>query len=280
MSVTAYNEGSDWLNANRANWDERVEYHIEAPSYDLSDLRAGSGKLHPIEARELGSVQGKRILHLQCHFGRDTLALAQQGAEVVGLDFSPAAVEAARKLAAELNLSASATFVEANVYDAPSALEGRALFDIVFVTWGSLCWLPDIGAWAKVVAHFLKPGGYLYLADAHPAAMVLEDVEPKAGRLPVLHLPYFTQGPIVEYDPTDYANPEARLKNAVTHEWTHSLSTILTGISQAGLRLEWFHEHPEVPWRMFADLVPRGGGLYGWPDKQWIPLSFSLKACA
>jgi SAM-dependent methyltransferase len=278
MTLSASDGAPEWLSANRANWDERVEHHLEAPSYGLKDLREGNGKLHPIEARELGSVQGKRILHLQCHFGRDTLVLAQQGAEVVGLDFSPAAVEAARKLAGELKLSASANFVEANVYDAPFALEGRALFDVVFVTWGSLCWLPDVGAWAKVVAHFLKPGGYLYLADAHPAAMVLEDAEPKG--LPVLNLPYFANGPIVEHDPTDYANPNARLQNAITHEWMHSLSSILTGISQAGLRLEWFHEHPEVPWRMFADLVPLPGGLYGWPNKQWMPLSFSLKATA
>ncbi|WP_457939341.1 class I SAM-dependent methyltransferase [Mesorhizobium sp. 10J20-29] len=280
MSIIATNEGLDWLTANRANWDERVEYHLEAPSYSLQELREGSGKLHPIEARELGNVQGKRILHLQCHFGRDTLALAQQGAEVVGLDFSPAAVQAARKLALDLNLSTRAHFVEANVYEAPSALEGRALFDIVFVTWGSLCWLPDVQKWADVVTHFLKPGGYLYLADAHPAAMVLEDVEPNGRRLPALHLPYFATGPHVEFDPTDYANPDARLQNAVTHEWMHSLSSILTSITQAGLRLEWFHEHPEIPWRMFAGLVPLPGGLYGWPNKQWVPLSFSLKASA
>src|SRR5690242_1833142 len=115
----------DWLETNRANWDERVAYHLDAPSYDLRALRDGRGRLHPIEGRELGDVRGKRILHLQCHFGRDTLTLAQQGAEVVGLDFSKLAIKAAETLAAELGLSNRATFVEANVYDAPRVLEGR-----------------------------------------------------------------------------------------------------------------------------------------------------------
>jgi SAM-dependent methyltransferase len=276
-SVTA---AEDWVEANRANWDERVAHHLVAPSYSLDSLRAGRARLHPIEQREVGDVVGKRILHLQCHFGRDTLTLAQQGADVVGLDFSPLAIDAARRLAAELNLSTRATFVEANIYDAPRVLEGRALFDMVFVTWGSLCWLPDVMRWADVVAHFLKPGGHLYLADAHPAAMVLEDVSPAGGTEPILNLPYFTPGAIVEDDPTDYANKEARLKNMRTHEWLHTMGDILTGIGRAGLRLEWLHEHPEIPWRMFADLVPVEGGLYRWPHEQWMPLSYSLKAIA
>jgi SAM-dependent methyltransferase len=272
--------GVEWLETNRANWDERVAYHLVAPSYDLRALREGRGRLHPIESRELGDVRGKRILHLQCHFGRDSLTLAQQGAEVVGLDFSPCAIAAARRLAVELGLSARASFVEANVYDAPKVLEGRALFDTVFVTWGSLCWLPDVGKWAEVVAHFLKPGGFVYLADAHPAAMVLEDVDPTGASRPVLYLPYFNQGAIVEDDPTDYANKTAVLRNVRTHEWMHSLSSILTGIGRAGLHLEWFHEHPELPWRMFAELVAAEGGMYRWPRKQWMPLAFSLKATA
>ena len=280
MAEFAVTAAEDWLETNKANWDERVAYHLDAPSYDLKDLRGGTGRLHPIEQREIGDVRGKRILHLQCHFGRDTLILAQQGADVVGLDFSPLAIDAARQLAAETNLSRRASFVEANVYDAPKVLEGRALFDIVFVTWGSLCWLPDVKRWADVVAHFLKPGGFLYLADAHPAAMVLEDVTPTGGCEPVLHLPYFSPGAIIEDDPTDYANKEARLENARTHEWLHTLGDILSGIGRAGLRLEWLHEHPEIPWRMFADLVPAEGGLYRWPKKQWMPLSYSLKAIA
>ncbi|ODN71650.1 class I SAM-dependent methyltransferase [Methylobrevis pamukkalensis] len=280
MTSATTDAPAEWLEINRANWDERVSWHLDAPSYDLGALRAGQGRLYPIEQREIGDVRGKRILHLQCHFGRDSLALAQQGAEVVGLDFSPAAVEVGNRLAAELGLAGRARFVEANVYDAPKILDRGPGFDIVFVTWGSLCWLPDLARWAAVVAHFLRPGGHLYLADAHPAAMVLEDLDPKGGQEPVLYLPYFIEGAIIEDDPTDYANKKARLKHSRTHEWMHTLAEILTSIARARLRLEWFNEHPEIPWRMFADLVETDEGLYRWPAEQWMPLAFSLKASA
>ena len=275
--LSSAHEGA-WRDVNRANWDERVAAHLEAPSYDLSLHRSGRGRLHPIEERELGDVSGRRILHLQCHFGRDTLAIAQMGASVVGVDFSREAVGKASELARDLGLSERASFIEADVYAAPAVLGMAGSFDTVFVTWGALCWLPDLSAWAKVVAHFLKPGGFLYLADAHPFAMALEDVEGGSQGHPDLHLPYFQSGPIVEDDPTDYANKKVRLSNCRTYEWCHSLASIVTGIASAGLNLQWLHEHPEVPWRMFAGLVEAEGGMYHWPREQWVPLAFSLKA--
>jgi SAM-dependent methyltransferase len=158
----------DWREVNRANWDERVDVHLQA--YDLRALRAGHGRLNAIEEEELGSVAGLRVLHLQCHFGNDTLALAQRGAEVVGLDFSPAAITAARRLTDELGLATRARFVLADLYEAPDAIPEAGAFDLVYVTWGALCWLPDIPRWARIVAHFLRPGGTLYHAEGHPAA--------------------------------------------------------------------------------------------------------------
>jgi ubiquinone/menaquinone biosynthesis C-methylase UbiE len=119
-----------------------VDLHLETESYDLGPLRSGLGELTPIEEREIGDVGGLHILHLQCHFGRDTLTLAQRGATVVGLDFSPRAISVARGLADELGLSDRARFIEADVYDAPEVLDER--FDLVFVNWGALFWLPDI----------------------------------------------------------------------------------------------------------------------------------------
>src|SRR4030088_2657118 len=171
---------AEWRAANRANWDERVRVHLDGPGYDLSGLRAGRRRLYAIEEAELGPVHGLRVLHLQCHFGRDSLTLAQRGAEVVGLDFSPAAIAAANTLAAELGLSGQARFVEADLYDAASAIPESASFDRVFVTWGAITWLPDIARWAQVVAHFLKPGGLLYLAEGHPTAFVFDDMTPMA----------------------------------------------------------------------------------------------------
>src|SRR5262245_37794091 len=206
--------GTDWREANRAHWDESVGVHLGPGGYDLSALRAGCGQLNEIEEKELGDVRGLRILHLQCHFGHDSLALAQRGAEVVGLDFSRPAIEAARNLAAELGLTAQARFVEADLYDAAVAVAEPASFDRVFITWGAICWLPDIGRWAHIVAHFLKPGGALYLAEGHPAAHVFDDAAPHPSGLPGYFAPYFGREPIVTDDARDYVDPDARLTNA------------------------------------------------------------------
>lgn len=170
----------DWRSANRANWDERVAIHLKAPCYELESLRAGRGRLNPIEEAEIGPLAGLRVLHLQCHFGRDSLILASRGARVVGLDFSKPAIATARQLAGELGLAERARFVGADLYDAPSAIPEPGAFDLVFVTWGAICWLPNIAAWARVVAAMLRPGGSLYLADGHPAAYVLDDVRRSA----------------------------------------------------------------------------------------------------
>ncbi len=267
---------SDYLSLNRANWDERVPIHLAASSYDLTPLREGRAKLHPIEAAELGDVAGLRVLHLQCHFGRDTLTLAQQGAEVVGVDFSAPAIEAARALAAEM--ARPARFVLSDVYAAPEALPEPASFDRVFVTWGTIVWLPDVFRWARVAAHFLKPGGRLYLADSHPTAYVFDDIAPGVDGRPGWLAPYFSTDALVLDDERDYADATARLTNVRTHSFNHTIADILGALSAAGLSLDWFHEHPTVPWEMFSCLVDVGEGMYGFPDRPWLPLSFSLSA--
>ena len=268
----------DWRAVNRANWDERVPVHLAAPSYDLAALRAGRGRLHPIEEAELRPVAGLRVLHLQCHFGRDTLTLAQRGAEVVGLDFSAPAIAAARALAAELGLADRARFVEADLYDAPAAIHEPAAFDLVYVTWGAINWLPDIRRWAEIVAFFLKPGGTLYLAEGHPTALVFDDAAPAQAGMPGWFAPYFDRAPCVFDDPSDYADPTARLAHARTYSWMHPLGEVVTSILAAGLDLKWLHEHDRVPWRMFECLIEDAEGMYGWPKEPWLPLAFSLRA--
>jgi SAM-dependent methyltransferase len=269
---------SEWREANRANWDERVRVHLEAPGYDLSLLRGGHGRLNGIEEAELPPMQGLRVLHLQCHFGRDSLTLAQRGAEVVGLDFSHAAIEAAQKLAAELGLAGRARFVEADLYDAPEAIREPAEFDLVYVTWGAITWLPDIARWAQVVANFLKPGGSLYLAEGHPAALVFDDTTRMPNGLPGYFAPYFGRDALVVDDPRDYADPSARLTNARQYNWIHPLGDVVAGLNAVGMRLQWLHEHDGVPWQMFECLVKDASGLYRWPDQPWLPLAFSLSA--
>lgn len=271
---------ADWRTANRANWDERTAVHLGPGSdYDLGLLRAGRGRLDAIAQAEIGPVAGLRVLHLQCHFGKDTLTLAQQGAAaVVGLDFSAPAIAAARRLAEELGLAGHARFVEADLYDAPRAIPEPGGFDLVFVTWGALCWLPDLAGWARIVAGFLRPGGRLYLAEHHPAAFVFDDLTATPDGRPGWFMPYFQREALVMDDPGDYADPTARLHHARTHNWAHPLSEVLDVLRGSGLALQWLHEHPRVPWRMFRCLVRDAEGLWTWPDRPWLPLGYSLEA--
>ena len=271
---------SAWRAANRATWDERVGIHLDAAAYDLTPLREGRAVLHPIEEAEMGDVAGLKIAHLQCHFGRDSLTLAQKGAEVVGLDFSGAAIAAARDLARELGLADRARFVEADLYDAPEAFAGEAPFDRVFVTWGAIGWLPDLDGWARIVAGLLAPGGALYLAEGHPFAMVFdtEDGRPDGDGRPGWYMPYFDYGLMKDEAPTDYTGDFPALEAGHEYWWDHQLGDILTALSGAGLRLDWLHEHDQVPWPMFSSLTPAPGGMYRWPEKRWLPLAFSLSA--
>ena len=259
----------DWHAANLAAWDESVPIHLRSGFYDVAALRAGTARLYPIEHAELGPVSSLRVLHLQCHFGYDSLVLARQGAVVTGLDFSPAAVAAARALADELGLSPRARFVAADLHDAPAA------FDLVLVSWGALMWLPDIDRWASIVAHFLAPGGRLYLADGHPCALSLRCDDGPCFRPDT---PYFAAGPILSDDPADYADPAATLTNTRMYTFQHPLGAIVTALARAGLALEFLHEHDAIPWRLYDGLRADPDRMFRWPDQPWLPLAFSLSA--
>jgi SAM-dependent methyltransferase len=273
-----------WLDLNRANWDERVPVHVASEFYDQGTVRAGGSVLDPIAAAGVArlfpdGLDGVRVLHLQCHFGSDTLSLVNSGATAVGLDFSRPAVEEARRMADELGVSDRARFVEANVYDARHRLPEPESFDLVFTTWGTISWLPDVAEWARIVAWFLEPGGRLYFADGHPAAFVF-DGDGGPGGLPEFSYPY-TSADVIEFDdPSDYADPEARLENARTREWMHPLSEVFGALRDAGLVLEEFAEHFELPWQVFPVTVPKGDGMYGWPAEPWLPLSYEIVASA
>ena len=261
--------------ANRKRWDEVVGIHAASDFYGVDRFLAGESTLLDLDREEVGDVSGKSLLHLQCHFGMDTLSWAREGAAVTGLDFSPEAVVAARDLAEKAGLDA--TFVEANVYEAESAIDGQ--FDVVYVNLGALCWLPDIREWARIAASFVKPGGFLYLRDAHPAAMTLDlDVEDQSY---VMRYPYFeTEEPLRWDDVEDYADATAELDNPIFYEWNHGLGEIVTAIIATGLRLEFLHEqqwsvYRATPWMQETE---RGIFRLPAPDRQITPLMFSLGA--
>jgi SAM-dependent methyltransferase len=266
---------TDPTDMNRRSWDERAAIHARDATgfYTLDRFRAGERALHGIEAAELGDVRGKRVLHLQCHIGLDTLRLARLGAVATGLDFSGAALEVARSLAKETGLKAD--FVQGTVDEAPRLTPGP--FDLVFTTWGVLCWLPDMKMWAKVIASVLATGGELYCADAHPGFTALEEV---AGRLvPTYDFQIPADRPLEFDNATTYTGDPTVLTHQSTREWIHPLSAILGALIDAGLTITMFHEHEVLPWRGVPMLVPTPDGWWRLPDGHpRIPLSFSLRA--
>lgn len=266
---------NDFIDANRRSWDERVAIHRADRTgfYAIDGFLAGGKRLEAVETGVLDDLAGKRVLHLQCHFGLDTLILARNGAAVTGLDFSPAAIDAARRLAAETGLAAE--FVCADVYDARAAVPGE--FDIVFTTWGTICWLPDVLRWARVIAALLAPGGFLYFADAHPNMLILEEHD---GRLvPEYAIDTPPDRPLVFDEPQTYTGDPTPLAAGRTYQWIHSLSRVIGALLDAGFGLEFLREHPRLPWPPFPICVPAESGGYRLPDHvPSFPLAYSLRA--
>ena len=266
---------SDPIEINRRNWDERAAIHSRDATggYMLDRFRAGEDALHAIEAAELGDISGKRALHLQCHIGRDTLCLVRRGAIATGLDFSAAALDFARRLSAETGLRAK--FVHGTVDEAPSLTPGP--FDLVFTTWGTMCWLPDMTIWARVIASVLAPNGELYFADAHPAFLMLEEHDGKL--MPTYDFQTPPDRPLEFVDATTYTGDPTIMTHQSTRQWIHSLSSILGALIDAGLTITMFHEHEVLPWPGVPSLVPASERLWRLPDGHpRMPLSFSLSA--
>ena len=267
---------NDYVAANRALWDEWTPIHVRSAFYDVEGWKAGrDNRLPPLVLEEVGEVAGKDLLHLQCHFGLDTLSWARRGARVTGADISERGIEQARALAAETGLEA--TFVVSDVVDLPANLEGD--FDVVFTSFGVLNWLPDVPRWAEVVANFVRPGGFFYIAEAHPFAWAFDD---DAG-VTELHLGYHywpRPEPLEFSGGESYADSDAPVDGKPEYAWQHSMGEIVTSLAAAGLRIEFLHEHSWVPWKMFPFMVEAEPGIWRLPEPydQRLPLLFSLKA--
>ncbi len=213
----------DYISENQKAWDEWADIHIQGSSfYPVEEFKAGKQGWSPNIPDDIGAVAGKSVLHLQCHFGMDTIMWAGQGARITGVDFSEKAINHARALNHELGKNAE--FIRSDIYRLPEVLEKQ--YDIVLAYYGTIVWLPDLPAWARVIAHFLKPGGFFYIADSHPFVNTL-DMDQNSDS-PKFVYPYFASGSPgkVESSAGTYANPEAATKNKVTYQWDHSLGDI------------------------------------------------------
>jgi SAM-dependent methyltransferase len=261
----------EYRRSNRSLWNEWTHINARSTLYQLEEFKAGQNKLNPLERGELGEVAGKTLLHLQCHFGMDTLSWAMLGAQVTGIDFSDEAVALARSLSEELHIPAR--FICSDIYDLPQVLDET--FDIVYTSYGVLSWLSDIPAWARLAARYLKPGGVFYMAEFHPFAFVFDD---GADDLRVRY-PYFETKMFEFPVQGSYADPAAQTETPTSYEWNYRLGEVLTSLIDAGLRLEFVHEHPFTVYQQLPFLVQGADGYFRQPDgRQDVPLMFSVRA--
>jgi len=262
-------EWRDWREANRSMWDERVPIHVGSRLYDVDGFLAGACALRPFELEDLPDVSGCSLVHLQCHFGLDTLSWARRGADVTGVDFSEPALEAARVLADRAGLEAR--FVLADVMEAASALGQR--FDVVYTGLGALCWLPDIEAWADQVAALVVPGGTVYVAEFHPFTEVFGD-----DGLDVVRSYFHDAAPERWEGGGTYADPDAETSSNVSYEWTHPVSEVIGALLDRGLELVRFREHEYTLFPRWPFLEQVGPSEYRLPASMpSLPLMYSVR---
>ena len=266
----------NWRAINLANWNSRVGFH-EA-GYGLDAFRSDPTHLSDVvrfDLPRLPALEGLSGVHLQCHIGTDTLSLARLGARMSGLDFSEPALDVARRLAADCG--ATIDYRAADLYDAPAAFEGAA-FDFVFTGIGALCWLPDIAGWARTVAAMLRPGGFLFIREAHPVTWSMTD--PRPDGLLVVEYPYFEHSGLAFIEPSTYVEHEGELAAPVQVVFNHGLAEIFNALWSAGLHIELFEEHRSLPWNPLGDaMADIGGGEYALrTGTDRLPLSYTLRA--
>ena len=264
------------IEINRRNWNERTPIHAASIGYDVTGFKAGRITLKDLEIEELGPVAGKSLLHLQCHFGMDSMSWARLGASVTGVDLSDASIELARDLNDELGLGVR--FIRSNVYDLPEVLDEQ--FDIVYTATGALCWLPELPSWGRIIARYLKPGGTFYMLDEHPTGRVFSPTDDNDADYELIpQNSYFLEpeGTLDEGERRSYVGSDTI--STPVYEWQHSMSEIVNALIGAGLKIEFIHE---FPYSFFRPLPIMSQDAKGWwrLDEHHgnIPFMLSIKA--
>lgn len=262
------NAEENYIEINRKLWNEKTEHHVKSDFYDMEGFLAGNTSLKTPELELLGDVKGKNIVHLQCHFGQDTLSLARMGAKMTGVDLSDASIDYANELTKEMGLEAK--FIASDIYDVPKVLDEQ--FDVVFNTYGVLGWHPDAQRWAKVVAGLLKKGGEMIIVDFHPMVWMFDNEFTK------FQYPYFNTGPIVETLEGTYADKEADIKLKEIG-WNHTMSDIIQALIDAGLTIEVFKEYNWAAYDCFKNTVKIADGKWQIKGMEGIiPMMYAIKA--
>ncbi|OZI09074.1 SAM-dependent methyltransferase [Siphonobacter sp. BAB-5385] len=257
----------DYLEKNRNTWNQRTLYHLQSDFYDLEGFMKGATSLKDIELGLLGEVAGKTILHLQCHFGQDTLSLARMGAKVTGVDLSDIAIYSAESLAIQMDLL-TPQFICSDVYD----LNLNQQFDLVFTSYGVIGWLPDLDRWAEVIARHLKPGGRLVFAEFHPVVWMFD------SHFRYVQYSYFNTEAIEETTQGTYADPDAPITTDSVG-WNHSLGEVLSSLISQGLQVNFFQEYDYSPYDCFAETLEVEPGKFRIRHLDAkIPMVYALQA--
>lgn len=263
------NDVNKFFAANKAIWNKRVEIHYKSEFYNKEKFLKTKNSLNTIELKELGNIKGKNVLHLQCHFGQDTLSLTNLGANVTGIDFSEKAIIRAIELGNETNLKAN--FICSNIYDLKNNLNDK--FDIIFTSYGTIGWLPDINSWGEIVSHFLKPGGQFLIVEFHPFIFMMDD------KFENLEYSYFhSENPIEEVSDGTYADANADIK-MVEYGWNHSLSDVINSLILNGLKINSLNEFNYSPYNCFPKMVEVEKEKFVFEKfKDIMPIIYSINA--
>lgn len=270
MNIEIVNDELNYIDINRALWDAKTKHHISSVFYNMDNdgFINGATSLNEIELGLLGDVKGKTILHLQCHFGQDTLSLSRLGAKAMGVDFSAEAIGKAQELNKQLGLDAE--FICTDIYELPQKLDAQ--FDIVYASYGTIGWLPDMQLWAQIVARYLKPGGKFVFVEFHPVVWMFN------YDFTGVEYSYFNREAITETAATTYADRNADI-NMQEIGWNHDLAEVLQSLMNAGLRIDTFKEHDHSPYNCFRNMIedePKRYRIKGLEGK--LPLLYSLVA--
>ena len=262
------NPNNRYFKINKATWNDKVKIHAKSDMYDLAAFKNGKSSLMPYELDALGNVKGKSLLHLQCHFGQDTLSWSRMGAKCVGVDLSDEGIKLAQQLNDELNLDAD--FFCCNVLDTSMYIKDR--FDIVFTSYGVIGWLPDLKPWGRMIAQRLKKEGTFFIAEFHPIVWMFDYLEGK----PKLKYGYMQDEVIYEEYEGTYANTNSKMISK-EYGWNHGLGKVVSALAEAGLHIEYLKEHDESPYNVLPDLTKTNSGMFVTKDRLY-PLIFTLKA--
>jgi len=262
------NPEPNYIEINRQSWNNRTETHLKSEFYDMDGFLKGKSSLNSIELNLLGDVKGKSILHLQCHFGQDTISLSRLGAEVTGIDLSDKAIKSAKQIAQDTN--SKTNFICCDIYDLPKYLEQQ--FDIVFTSYGTIGWLPDLDKWANIVSQYLKPDGRFVFVEFHPVVWMFDDNFEKIG------YNYFNSGAIIETETGTYADKTVDISQECVM-WNHGLSEVINNLIKNGLEILSLDEFDYSPYNCFnktTEIEPQKYRIEHLDNK--IPMVYSIVA--